>query len=52
MASGDLRGANDLKNFFGLTQPRAYHTVPAVRNANFFLTYTGAAMAPDVEGRC
>lgn len=49
MGNADLRGANDLRGFFPLTQPRPYHTVPAVKDANFFLTYSQAVTAPDNE---
>ncbi len=36
MGNADLRGANEISGvFFPLTQPRPYHTVPAVKDANF-----------------
>ena len=43
----DQRATTDLRSFFTLTQPRTYQTVPAEKDANFFLTYQGAAVAPD-----
>jgi len=43
----DQRATTDLRNFFTLTQPRTYQTIPAEKDANFFLTYQGAAVAPD-----
>jgi hypothetical protein len=47
MGNADARSKGDLHAFFTLTQPRVYQTVPAVKDANFFLTYTGAVTAPD-----
>ena len=43
----DKRATTDLHQFFTLTTPRAYHTIPAEKNASFFLSQTGAAMDPD-----
>jgi hypothetical protein len=43
----DKRASNDLHDFFTLTQPRPYLVLPAEKDANFFLTYTGAAIDPD-----
>jgi phospholipase C len=43
----DKRATTDLSGFFSLTQPRAYTVVPAEKDANFFLTYTGAVVDPD-----
>jgi phospholipase C len=47
MGNADARSARDLQTFFTLTQPRPYQTVPAMQDADFFLTYTGAVTAPD-----
>jgi phospholipase C len=47
MGNADARSQRDLHTFFTLTQPRSYQTVPAVKDANFFLTYTGPATPPD-----
>jgi phospholipase C len=49
MLNADVRSISDLHAFFTLKQPRPYQTVPAVMDANFFLTYTGAVTAPDNE---
>jgi phospholipase C len=43
----DKRSATDLHEFFPLIEPRAYHTVPAEKDANFFLTYTLEPIDPD-----
>jgi phospholipase C len=43
----DQRATTDLHEFFPLTQPRVYFTIPAVKDANFFLTYTAPAIDPD-----
>ncbi len=43
----DRRATTDLRNFFILPEPRTYQTIPAEKDANFFLTYKGAAIAPD-----
>jgi phospholipase C len=45
----DKRATSDLHEFFPLTQPREYHIVPAVKDASFFLSQTGAAVDPDDE---
>lgn len=47
MANADARSGTDLHGFFTLTQPRPYHTVLAVEDANFFLTYSEPVTAPD-----
>jgi len=49
MRNADARSTTDLVGFFYSRphSPRPYHTVPAVEDANYFLTYTGAAAAPD-----
>lgn len=46
MGNADFRSTNDLREFF-TAAPRQYHTVPAVEDANFFLTYSGAPTPPD-----
>jgi phospholipase C len=43
----DRRATTDLHEFFTLTQPRAYHIVPAQKNATFFLTLKAPALEPD-----
>jgi phospholipase C len=43
----DARSTSDLSNFFTLSTPRGFTTIPAEKNANFFLTYKGAAVEPD-----
>jgi phospholipase C len=43
----DQRATTDLRLFFTLPFPREFHTVPAEKDANFFLTQTGAAADPD-----
>lgn len=43
----DLRSESDLHSFFSLTKPRAFTTIPAVKDAHFFLTYTAAPIDPD-----
>ena len=43
----DQRATTDLRDFFSLTEPRPYQTIPAEKDADFFLTYKGAATAPD-----
>lgn len=43
----DARATTDLEEFFTLTQPRTYQTVPAEKNSNFFLTQTGPSVDPD-----
>jgi hypothetical protein len=47
MLNADARSQRDLHAFFTLTQPRPYQTVPAVKDASFFLTYGGTVTAPD-----
>jgi len=43
----DQRATSDLRLFFSLSQPRAYHTVPAQNDASFFLMQKGLAVDPD-----
>jgi phospholipase C len=43
----DQRATTDLSDFFSLTEPRAYQTIPAEKDASFFLNYKGAVLAPD-----
>jgi phospholipase C len=43
----DMRSSTDLEEFFSLSQPRTFTTIPAEHDANFFLTYKGAAVDPD-----
>jgi phospholipase C len=43
----DARSASDMHEFFGLKMPRSYFTIPAVKDANFFMTYTAAPIDPD-----
>jgi len=43
----DKRGKGDLHDFFSLAAPRKYKTIPAMKNAAFFLDQTGPAIAPD-----
>jgi len=45
----DQRATSDLQEFFTLTAPRPYVTIPAALDANFFLTYKGATVAPDSD---
>ncbi|HEX3472075.1 MAG TPA: alkaline phosphatase family protein [Silvibacterium sp.] len=45
----DERARSDLHRFFTLRVPRAYHTIPAVMNANFFLSQKGPSIDPDDE---
>ena len=45
----DRRATTDLSDFFPLTTPRAYQTIPAEKDANFFLTFKGAAIDPDTN---
>jgi phospholipase C len=48
MGNADARSATDLREFFTFFRPpRPYLTVPAVKDANFFLTYKAAVAAPD-----
>jgi phospholipase C len=47
MGNADARSSTDLHQFFTLMTPRPYKAVPAVKDANFFLNYTGAVTAPD-----
>jgi len=43
----DKRASTDLHEFFTLMQPRQFFMLPAEKDANFFLTYSGAAVDPD-----
>ncbi len=43
----DARATTDLSEFFTLEQPRDYQTVPAVKDASFFLGFKGKAIDPD-----
>jgi phospholipase C len=43
----DRRATTDLSDFFSLTEPRTFQTIPSEKDANFFLTYKGAAVDPD-----
>jgi phospholipase C len=43
----DARSGSDLHVFFSLTQPRGYTTIPAEKDANFFLNYSAAPISPD-----
>jgi phospholipase C len=47
----DARATTDLREFFSLTTPRAYHLVPAEKSATFFLTLpaTMTALTPDTD---
>jgi phospholipase C len=43
----DKRATTDLHDFFTLTTPRTYKTVPAEKDASFFLSQKGEAIDPD-----
>jgi phospholipase C len=43
----DARATTDLAEFFTLATPRAYQTIPAEKDAKFFLQQKGAAVDPD-----
>jgi hypothetical protein len=45
----DKRASTDLHEFFTLTAPRIYHTVPAQKNAAFFTTLKATPLEPDDE---
>jgi phospholipase C len=45
----DWRASTDLREFFTLPNARHYHTVPAEKDANFFLSQTGPSVDPDDE---
>ena len=48
MGNADARAKSDLSAFFTVKEPpRTYKTVPAMKDANFFLTYTQPELAPD-----
>jgi phospholipase C len=43
----DARSVTDLRGFFSLSKPRSYHTVPAEKDAKFFLSQKGPSIDPD-----
>lgn len=43
----DKRASTDLIQFFTLRHPRPYHTIPAEKDAEFFLNLTGQPIDPD-----
>jgi len=43
----DKRATTDLHEFFPLTTPRTYKTIPAEKDASFFLSQDGESTAPD-----
>jgi phospholipase C len=43
----DQRAWTDLRHFFTLPSPRPYQTVPAEKDAGYFLSVKGAAIDPD-----
>jgi len=43
----DMRSATDLQEYFTLTQPRTFTTIPAQKNASYFLKSNGASEDPD-----
>jgi len=43
----DQRATTDLREFFTLPTARTYHTIPAEKDASFFLGQAGPATAPD-----
>ena len=43
----DARATTDLSEFFTLSKPRPYQTVPAQKDANYFLTLKAASIDPD-----
>jgi phospholipase C len=43
----DMRATTDLQEFFSLTKARKFSTIPAQKDAKFFLTYKGAEVDPD-----
>ncbi len=45
----DARAATDLHEFFTLSTPRPYHTVPAEKGPSFFLTFKGSPTQPDSD---
>ena len=45
----DQRATTDLRRFFTLPYPREFHTIPAEKDASFFLNQNGPAAAPDTE---
>jgi phospholipase C len=45
----DQRATTDLRLFFTLPSPRGFQTIPAEKDANFFLNQTGEAAAPDTD---
>jgi phospholipase C len=47
MGNADARSSTDLHEFFDPFVHRPYQVVPAVKDASFFLTYSGPLKAPD-----
>ncbi len=43
----DARSTTDLSDFFTLTVPRTFTTIPAEKDASYFLNYQGTNAAPD-----
>ncbi len=43
----DKRATTDLSDFFRLSAPRAYQTIPSEKDASFFLSYPGPEIDPD-----
>jgi hypothetical protein len=43
----DARATTDLSEFFTLREARHYQTVPAQKDATFFLTFQGQPVDPD-----
>lgn len=43
----DKRSITDLREFFTLATPRAYHFIPAQKSASYFLGFTGPSIDPD-----
>jgi phospholipase C len=43
----DQRSTTNLHQFFSLSKPRQFSTIPAEKDASFFLNQTGAAVDPD-----
>lgn len=43
----DARAQSDLRLFFTLSAPRAFKPIPAVKDADFFLSMKGASVDPD-----
>jgi phospholipase C len=43
----DKRSTSDMHEFFPLIEPRTFTTIPAEKDANFFLTWTAPPLDPD-----